>query len=236
MEFHIYTDGSGGDPAQATVGMGRSGVSGCQPPPRSPLCCRSIYGPVVVGEYDPVWLGARRGTNNTAEISAIGEACRWLLSLIHDLPVYHSRKITIYYDSEYAYGVTTRLTKCKDNHELVESVAQLVSATRNQFHLTFQHVKGHSGIHGNEVAHKLADRGFLGRVSPHATFWTIRPEGPMGRPPAPAPKRAPRVLRRPAAAGPRQGRHPLLPCPVCGENFRSCDLPQHQPGCRGLGI
>lgn len=180
-----------------------------------------------------MWLGARRGTNNTAEISAIGEACRWLLSLIHDLPVYHSRKITIYYDSEYAYGVTTRLTKCKDNHELVESVAQLVSATRNQFHLTFQHVKGHLGIHGNEVADKLADRGFLGRVSPHATFWTIRPEGPLGRPPAPAPKRAPRVLRRPAAAGPRQGRHPLLPCPVCGENFRSCDLPQHQPGCRG---
>ena len=33
----------------------------------------------------------------------------------------------------------------------------------------------------------------------------------------------------------RQGRWELIPCPVCRKDFRSCDLPQHQPLCRGPG-
>ena len=72
-----------------------------------------------------------------------------------------------------------------------------------------------------------------------ATMGYITPDGPMGHPPPAAPKRAPgaRALRRSAAAheGRRQGRWALLTCPVCQNDFRSCDLPQHQPTCRGPG-
>ena len=32
-----------------------------------------LYGPVVIGSWHPMWLGAGERTNNTAELSAIGE-------------------------------------------------------------------------------------------------------------------------------------------------------------------
>ena len=57
----------------------------------------------------------------------------------------------------YAYGVSTRLSTPTCNHGLVEMVARLVDRVRSKIQLTFQHVKGHSGEHGNEVADRLAE-------------------------------------------------------------------------------
>ena len=38
-----------------------------------------LHAPVVTMEWDHLWMGAREATNNTGELSAIGEAIRWLL-------------------------------------------------------------------------------------------------------------------------------------------------------------
>ena len=148
-----------------------------------------------VSEY----LGASEHINNTTELSAIGEACKWLLTL-PPLPQ-GPRKATICFDSMYAYGVATRLHAPRTNHALAESVAALVTAVRMRMELNFTHVKGHSGIYGNEVADRLADRGSRGKVSPHCHNFTRRPPGVMGGGPATKPKAKPkpaakRALRR----------------------------------------
>ena len=38
-----------------------------------------LYGPVILERWDPLWLGATRHTNNTGELTAIAEACAWIL-------------------------------------------------------------------------------------------------------------------------------------------------------------
>ena len=73
-------------------------------------------------------MGGRRGTSNTAELTAIGEACKWLLELHGRLPPNAERRATILYDSEYAYGLASRLTRDRENGALSESVAALVGA------------------------------------------------------------------------------------------------------------
>ena len=239
--FHIYTDGSGGSSSSAEAppqaGWGVAVFSQSNPNMETPWLA-ALYGPVNVTVYDPIWMGARVLTNNTGEVSAIGEACRYLLDVHTKLPVDHPRCATIYYDSSYAYGAVTRLNKNKDNMELIDTVASLVASVRRVFNLKFVHVRAHTDIYGNEAADRLDSRGAQGRISPHSVIWATRPEGHLGHDPPPAaPNRAPRAraqMRRPAAnVERRQGRWPLLTCPTCQTDFRSCDLPQHQPDCRG---
>ena len=100
-------------------GVGGSCIRGGAAKSRSTLACGALYGPVCTAKYDPIWLGAERGTNNTGELTAMGEACKWLLELDVRQAI---RTAEILYDSEYAYGVATRLIKDKVNTVLGESV------------------------------------------------------------------------------------------------------------------
>ena len=61
-----------------------------------------LHAPVVVEEWDPLWLGARVCTNNTAELSAVGEVMIWLLN---DAPDDGHQPVKIRYDSYYAADV-----------------------------------------------------------------------------------------------------------------------------------
>ena len=81
--------------------------------------------------------------------------------------------------------------------------------------MTFKHVRGHTGIYGNEVADRLADRGAQGRVSPHASHWIT--------PPTPYPANLVPIPDRPG----------YIRCDICNEGFRKGDLSRHQPICRG---
>ena len=170
-------------------------------------------------------------TNNTGELSAIGEACRWLLHHCSQLEDTQALEGTILYDSEYAYGISTRLYKADNNITLAESVASLVDSVRSKMNLSFTHVKGHRGIYGNEAADRLADGGSQNRVSPHCVSWLPPPADPPPPPPPPRPARAPRAMRRPAAAGFR-----MHQCPTCQQEFRPTDIGQHTPTCRGPGL
>ena len=72
--WHIFTDGSGGTAAAGADAVARAGwgvvvYPVANPNPDLPWIA-ALYGPVNIDAYDPVWLGARRHTNNTAELSA----------------------------------------------------------------------------------------------------------------------------------------------------------------------
>jgi ribonuclease HI len=120
----IYTDGaSSGNPGPAGIGVF-----------------------LRYGEHEKKisrYIG--NATNNIAELEAI----RTGLSEINNpnLPV------SVYTDSNYAFGLLTQNWKAKKNKALVNEIRKLVSKFK---HVRFVKVKGHAGDEGNEIADKLA--------------------------------------------------------------------------------
>ena len=156
----LFTDGSGG--TQGTAGWG-VGIFNTVNPNITNEWLAALYGPVLTQPWDPLWLGANiHSNNNTAELSAIGEACKWLLDTCSQSPDPSQWEGTILYDSEYAYGIATRLYHPDSNLILAETIASLVDSVRSKRQLHFKHVRGHRGIYGNEVADRLADRPVIG--------------------------------------------------------------------------
>lgn len=97
-----FTDGSGGQ------GHGAGWGVGIFVQPQSDFntaWTAALYGPVLVTSFDPLWLGATQHTNNTAELSGIGEACRWVLDSLDQGRILPPQAC-IHYDSMYAYGVS----------------------------------------------------------------------------------------------------------------------------------
>jgi ribonuclease HI len=84
-------------------------------------------------------------TNNIAELEAIKVGLSEVKK--KNLPV------RIFTDSSYAYGLLTLNWKAHKNKELVESIRKLMSEFKQ---LKLVKVKGHSGVHGNELADQLA--------------------------------------------------------------------------------
>jgi len=104
---------------------------------------------VEVGRY----LG--QGTNNIAELSAIGI----VLEVLERLEVAHDQPVTIFSDSKYSIGVLSQNWKAKANRELILTLKKELSKWPN---VRFSWVAGHSGIAGNERADELASNAALG--------------------------------------------------------------------------
>jgi ribonuclease HI len=96
-----------------------------------------------LGEY----LG--RGTNNLAELTAIGRGLELAAEHTPDL----DRRVCVYTDSSYAIGVLSRGWRAKANQELVAALRAHVGRFRD---LSFVKVSGHSGIPDNERCDVLA--------------------------------------------------------------------------------
>ena len=124
---HLYTDGSGGPDNRAGWAL----VVVDAPPNRPAEMDYTLFGPVVLDEWDPVFLGAEVGTNNTGELTAIGEACIWLWEnreeRAQDGQVVPA---VIQYDSEYARDLAVRAAAPRNNQRLAESVASWVEKIR----------------------------------------------------------------------------------------------------------
>ena len=118
------------------------------------------YGPVITTPGERGYLGAEIGTNNTGELSAMVEALRWAL---HAEGARRFGVITIWYDSEYAYGQVTGTNRARKNVLLVRYARLLRSRTERVREVRFQHVKGHSGDPGNEAADRAAELGAGGQ-------------------------------------------------------------------------
>lgn len=90
-----------------------------------------------------------KGTNNRAELCAIWCALR---SFPHT-----SQKIKIFTDSEYAIGALTHEWARNKNGVLIGNIRK--DLWYRGEHVAFEHVDGHTGVEGNEVADKLATIG-----------------------------------------------------------------------------
>lgn len=94
-----------------------------------------------------------RGTNNIAELTAIGRALEEILDATE-------RPVFVHSDSSYSIGLLTKGWKAKANAELVSWLRDLA----NKFpKLTLVKVKGHAGIPENERADELARRAITDR-------------------------------------------------------------------------
>lgn len=109
--------------------------------------------------FDRILIGENigYGTNNRAELMAIYRA----LQAVPNALV----QFTIRSDSQYAIGVIkNRSWKLNKNVELVQSIRTDIDDRRlgiSSF-VDFEHVRGHQGILGNELADRLANSGRLG--------------------------------------------------------------------------
>ncbi|CAE8679070.1 unnamed protein product [Polarella glacialis] len=221
--WHIYTDGSGGKNEDPESDVSAWGVAIFRQQPtdiqHEPVV--KLYGPVSLDEWDTIWLGARTHSNNTAELSAIGEACDWLLREEQNDGEGNKAPATIYYDSTYAANMAQKLWEPQDNIEIARQVAQLVELVKRERGLHFVWVKGHSGNPGNEWADELADRGTQPAVSPHSERWSLAMASQQVILPRPKPKARTNTNTN---------------CSKCGIEMGRANLRKHEADCRGSEI
>lgn len=100
-------------------------------------------------------LALGQGTNNIAELSAIGLA----LELLDEAAVPPGAPVALFTDSNYANGVLALGWKAKANQDLVAGLRQRLRARPG---VRLQWVAGHVGVEGNERADELANQGVAG--------------------------------------------------------------------------
>ena len=157
----FYTDGSATRvPAAAGWGwLALDPATAGQPPLQREVLVER-WGAVVFRPTDPVYLGAARATNNTGELSAIGQALIWAEACpqLQRLDEVHIRT-----DSQWAQRVLSggRLDAIKS---LVLRVRDLLAKVRTIKAVHLQWVRGHhqgtsETAHWNNRADRLALRG-----------------------------------------------------------------------------
>ena len=114
---------------------------------------QDYFGPVVYEKKHPAFLGATLGSNNTAELTALGQTVRFLLYGTN-----YRGPVTIHYDSVYAYKMATGQWRPRSNMQLIQTVQDLVTQVAGLRTVHWQHVYGHTGVTGDERADRNADR------------------------------------------------------------------------------
>ena len=124
-----------------------------------------LSGEVITNEEAGGYLGAEVGSNNTAELSAIAHALRWILSESE------VDSATIRGDSNYALNIASGLWKAKANQTLARRVSDLWDEVSGIVTLVGEHVPAHRGHRWNERADHLAFRAMQGDSPLPLQFW-----------------------------------------------------------------
>ncbi|MBT4060027.1 MAG: hypothetical protein HOE69_06960 [Euryarchaeota archaeon] len=124
-----------------------------------------VSGLVVTDSEADGFLGAEVGSNNTAELSAIAHALRWLLEEAGDSDA------IIRGDSQYALEIAQENWKAKANVELASRVQALWREVSKYRVLTGVWVRAHRGHRWNERADHLAFRAMQGENPLPLEFW-----------------------------------------------------------------
>ena len=122
-------------------------------------------GHVITQSGAPNFIGAEVGSNNTAELTAIAEALRWLLT------EGGGNEAIIRADSQYAGNLASGAWKAKANRALVAHVQELWSAVSDLRPLSWEHVRAHRGHRWNERADHLALRKAQNEPPAPLSFW-----------------------------------------------------------------
>ncbi len=121
-----------------------------------------VRGDMIVCEAsDPIGLG----TNNVAEVRAIGRALAVVFAIERD----RDYPLTIHSDSQFAIDALTKTWTVHSNPALIKLVADVRAECDRWPELRFNHVKGHSGLVLNNRADKLAGRARRAGIARHAT-------------------------------------------------------------------
>ena len=167
-------------------GTGEADVAGAIEP------LAELYGPVVISPTSAFHLGAAVCSNNTGELTAIGEALLWLRDSADERMfcacateaacTCRPCAMSIRYDSMYAAKSVTGEFNGEKNKPLIMSIRRLYDALkfpsgtsactaarapprrRRPVDFTWTKVKSHSGDRWNERADQLASLGIQGRV------------------------------------------------------------------------
>lgn len=186
----IYTDGSG----EADGGWGVVVVHGGRGTQTDATARHraTFYGPITLLPTAPPFLGAERGTNNVAELTAFAEALVYLRDVEGS-----TAPAIIRPDSTYARDVTLGAVTVSANCSLARRVRQLWlhEVARRGGQLWALHVKAHSSNKWNSAADRAAARGALGEARGVGARWADWPPLPPRNPRAHEVSESVRVLR-----------------------------------------
>jgi ribonuclease HI len=161
-----YTDGSctGNRNVRDTENPSGFGVFVGRDDNESVKLVAELYGPVSTSPSHPLYLGAEYQSNNTAELTAIGEAFLYLSKMIDRNPDGKLPPVTIFYDSEYAAKSVRGIFNGKKNKKLIKRIREIYQheATRRGGRITWTWVKGHGNNEFNNRADTLANLGAAG--------------------------------------------------------------------------
>ena len=111
------------------------------------------------------FIGAEVGSNNTAELTAIAEALRWLLT------EGGGNEAIIRADSQYAGNLASGAWKAKANRARGAHVQELWTTVSGLRPLSWEHVRAHRGHRWNERADHLALRKAQNEAPAPLSFW-----------------------------------------------------------------
>jgi ribonuclease HI len=150
-KIKVYTDGS-------SYPNGPNGAAGAG--------VVIINGPKVVGFS----FKLQNGTNNQAELMAIKLGLEKVHMALQKVPNWEDEvTVEVISDSEYSINSVSgvwSLTPTKKNHAIISNTILMVSRFK---HITFKHVRGHTGDPCNEWADRLATAGREGKEGRYET-------------------------------------------------------------------
>ena len=139
------------------------------------------WGQVQTNKASPAYLGAVEHTNNTAELTALAEALRWL----RDEDPHEGATVLIRPDSEYVMRIATGVATPSENKALAASTHALYLELHKarEGRVAWAHVKGHSKHPWNDLADELAVKGAkegeFGGGTPGRLWRSVRADGDL---------------------------------------------------------
>ena len=160
---NLYVDGSWKHTKKSSY-AGWAVVVIC--PSDSASAIHEFYGPVITDSTSRTFMGATRHSNNTGELTAIGESLNWIIA--HNI----TTPVNIWSDSEYAIACCMGTNSPVQNIHLIHHLQELYGIV--QKNVTLYHIKAHTGHKYNERADCLAKRGSTGEAQLIPTTMTPR--------------------------------------------------------------
>lgn len=121
---------------------------------------------------DPWHIGAKVGSNNTGELSAVIEALDYLLRFQPPPLV----RISLYIDLQYAVDTMMGICTPSQNLDLAVLIQLHYSMVLNRYDISIHTTESHTGIVGNERADQNANTGVTSSSFLLGRFQTMPPE------------------------------------------------------------